>query len=1345
MRLLIDLQACQSGSRHRGIGRYSLSLTKALARNAGQDQVLILLNGLFPETIDPLIRELNGIIDPACIITMRLPGPVAELKPENAWRRHASTLLREKLIAEVAPDVLLIASMVEGDCDDTVTSVGWLNSQTLVAAVLYDLIPLINPDRHLESDLARTWYLDKVDSLRRCDLLLAISSSSMLEAELHLGARASRVVNISTAADDMFVRAQVDETAALEFRAQLGIARPYLMHSGNVEPRKNFDGLIRAYGLVAPVLRRRYQLVLVGRLTAKGRRQLEAVALEAGLELTEMVLAGHVSDEELVFLYSGCHLFVYPSLHEGFGLPALEAMHFGVPTIGSNTTSIPEVIGRSDATFDPSSEKAISQLIQRALTDVPFRESLAQHAKEQSARFSWDATARNALAAFRSRLATASRRALPSPRARMQLVEHQLASAQGATAPSDAELLVATGCLVQNEVTVIRLRAQACLSGALKWSVEHSLQQDCAPSAFNREFANALQALGHEVTRQPAQQTRENITSESSLAGNLGSTSQQDAGPFPAQPVHRLTGAYVTRQKFKDLKSSALLPQRNHPDDEWPTTLIVADSSTKVIGLICPTTHVARALLNSGVRVPVRTVGIGVDHWDRLEPSPARSWPTDQFRFLHVSSDLARAGTDALLAAFGDAFATSDEVALLIKTAPQSSTEIQAHVAAYRASARGLPKVHLIEDDLSDGELKALYLHCHVLVAPSRSETFGLPLAAALLCGIPVITTAWGGQADFCNAQNSWLIDYSFVNAGSLRSDEGLVWAEPDRKSLTTALRRARATSPDDRLERAQHGRRVLLENYLWLDVAAHAVTAVRDWHVRRPQRPVRLGWITTWNTRCGIASYARHIIEATKQPVQVLAPRQADLLSDDELYVHRCWLPDKLDHRLDDLSATIDELGLQVLVLQFNYGFFGLPTLARFLERQINAGRVLLVTMHSTQDPAALAANDENWQLATIAKALSQCHRVLVHTVADMNRLKDLGLADNLALFPHPLWHLPATSVQPEPATFKTPLVATFGYCLPQKGLLEVLQATAILHQGKKPVRLLMLNAEFPSQLSRELVLELRSQIRELALESHVDLRTDFLSDAEISALLGQADLLVFAYQDTQESASGAIRHGLASKRPVLVTPLPIFDELGDAVFRSHGLGAQALADAIEGVLDACVSESTKAQLVRAAADGWRGEHAVDDFAHRLYALGRSLNGLEPESLVHRFLGSSRAFQSEVGLPVGPELHTTGRKGLLLSGPALAVASGHYALRLHWHATGPATSIANLRVTCRNVPQPLVDEQLSLDSHSGSVVELLFRLDQAVDDLTIFLQVDAAVEAQVKGLELLRNSTLSH
>ena len=75
------------------------------------------------------------------------------------------------------------------------------------------------------------------------------------------------------------------------------------------------------------------------------------------------------------------------------------------------------------------------------------------------------------------------------------------------------------------------------------------------------------------------------------------------------------------------------------------------------------------------------------------------------------------------------------------------------------------PKVELIYDDLTDEDLKALYLQSDLLIAPSRAEGFGLPIAEAMKLGIPVITTAWGGQMDFCNHQNSWLIDFKLSHS----------------------------------------------------------------------------------------------------------------------------------------------------------------------------------------------------------------------------------------------------------------------------------------------------------------------------------------------------------------------------------------------------------------------------------------------------------------------------------------------------------------------------------------------------------------------------------------------------
>src|SRR5262245_40356148 len=96
-------------------------------------------------------------------------------------------------------------------------------------------------------------------------------------------------------------------------------------------------------------------------------------AARCGLRDDELVITGYVSDDDLVDLYNLCHVFVFPSLYEGFGLPALEAMACGAAVIGSNTSSIPEVIGRQEALFDPSRPADIAEALERLLGDEKFR------------------------------------------------------------------------------------------------------------------------------------------------------------------------------------------------------------------------------------------------------------------------------------------------------------------------------------------------------------------------------------------------------------------------------------------------------------------------------------------------------------------------------------------------------------------------------------------------------------------------------------------------------------------------------------------------------------------------------------------------------------------------------------------------------------------------------------------------------------------------------------------------------------------------------------------------------------------------------------------------------------
>ena len=401
MRIVIDLQGAQStGSRNRGIGRYSLSLAQAIVRNRGQHEVIIALSGLFPDTIEPIREEFKHHLPSENISVWQAKGPLSYIDPNNNWRREAVELVYEAFLASLNPSVVLVSSLFEGLIDDAVTSIGSLSHTTPTAVVLFDLIPLINRSPYLDNPKVAEWYESKIDHLKRANLLLSISESSRKEGIEHLKFSEDSIFNISTAADSHFEASPVSNEVKTNLYQQYGINLPYLMYTGGIDHRKNIEGLIRAYASLPSAVRKSHQLAIVCSVQPNDRARLDKFAEKHGLTKNELVLTGYVPDEELLALYNMCKAFIFPSWHEGFGLPALEAMACGRAVIAANTSSLPEVIGFEDAMFDPFDDNSIAKKIEQVLMDDVFRISLEKHALEQAKKFSWDITARSAISAM---------------------------------------------------------------------------------------------------------------------------------------------------------------------------------------------------------------------------------------------------------------------------------------------------------------------------------------------------------------------------------------------------------------------------------------------------------------------------------------------------------------------------------------------------------------------------------------------------------------------------------------------------------------------------------------------------------------------------------------------------------------------------------------------------------------------------------------------------------------------------------------------------------------------------------------------------------------------------------
>jgi glycosyltransferase involved in cell wall biosynthesis len=423
MRIVIDLQAAQGPSRLRGIGRYALALTRGLSRQRGDHEIFVALNGLLPDTIEPIRTALSDVVGPENILVWTAPGPVDAGNPDNDARRDAAELLRESALASVAPDFVLATSMFEGFSEDIVTSIGRLSTTVPTAAVLYDLIPMIHREVYLSSPLIERWYENKLAHVRNADLLLAISESSRQEALAWLGSEADEAVTISTAADDHFSPAPVSEDARAHLARTYGLDRAFVMYTGGIDHRKNIEGLIASFARLPAPVRREHQLAIVCAVQDPERMRLLKLAREAGLADGDVILTGFIPEDDLLACYRSCKLFVFPSWHEGFGLPALEAMKCGRAVIVADRAGLPEVVGLESALFDPFDLDAMSAKICAVLTDDRMRETLEQHGLRQAQAFSWDKTALRAWEA----LEKAHARRINAPVARRMLRRPRLA------------------------------------------------------------------------------------------------------------------------------------------------------------------------------------------------------------------------------------------------------------------------------------------------------------------------------------------------------------------------------------------------------------------------------------------------------------------------------------------------------------------------------------------------------------------------------------------------------------------------------------------------------------------------------------------------------------------------------------------------------------------------------------------------------------------------------------------------------------------------------------------------------------------------------------------------------
>ncbi len=696
------------------------------------------------------------------------------------------------------------------------------------------------------------------------------------------------------------------------------------------------------------------------RLVLVGRRGDDAYAADLlawvnrqGFEPGTIELTGVVSDEELRRYLAEADLYVSLSRHEGFGVPLVEAAANGVPVLAVAAGAVGYTLGANPDGLLPDDAPAAAAAAMLALARDPER--------------------RRALAA--AQRAAVDRFALPR---QIPMLVEALAAA-GAARPVDAGL-------------------RAALAANLRITVAGHVNGTYSLAEINRQLALAIDAVRPGAVRLVP------VEGEVTTDVHRIPAEQRDAiRPLLARPPPASAPHVTISQHYP-----VWVPPE--PGDAalalffWEESLIPAATietlSTRFRGVLAPTRAVAKALLDSGLRVPVRVVGQAprLQAFRALRAERAAAGRTGPFTFLHVSSCFPRKGVDVLLAAYAAAFRRGDDVRLVIKGFPNPHNTVAAELARLNALDPDLAPVELIDRDITGSELLALFREADAVVLPSRGEGFNLVAAEALAAGLPVILTGWGGHLDFVADRppgDVRLLRYRPAPSGSHLATPFSLWAEPDCDDLVAALREAVAAGRHLAAPFDIDGRPVVDR------IAEFAADLLLAPPPPPPPSPAALsvGWITTWEVRCGIAEYARHLLDA-------MPDVSATVFADVRTTVSEA--PGRHDVRpswrvADDgshlgLMSAILRADPRAVVLQHQPGLVPWAHLPALLRQPALLGRVLCVTLHNTQD---LADTAEPVRTAA-ANALRRASRVVVHTLRDLETLVGLGLGDVATLIPH-------------------------------------------------------------------------------------------------------------------------------------------------------------------------------------------------------------------------------------------------------------------------------------------------------------------------------------------------------
>ncbi|NUM33095.1 MAG: glycosyltransferase [Candidatus Brocadiae bacterium] len=888
-----------------------------------------------------------------------------------------------------------------------------------------------------------------------------------------------------------------------ELRKKYHLKERVILCVGMGQPRKNMERILDAFALLDSGLRAKLSLVVAGEGWHANPKAEQAAKYRKIQD--DIVIAGEISRSQLWILYHSADILCYPSLYEGFGLPIVEAMASGVPVIASDCGAMKEIASDAAYLVDPQSSQSIAKAMSEILQNANLAALLKSKGKERARNFTWDKTASQTLVGYEA------------------------------------------------AIKQTRKRKNVCLPEVL-WDGRKSLNigidarfYGMASLGTGRYTTGIVDAL---IQSKEHRFTLFGVSPHVNLAKeNVFLVPEREPGILDVKWEQEFLGKAIVDHKIDVFFSPTGLSPIS---TEVPKIIVIHDLGfghfpgfyspellvylKKWLKASCQAAYRVVTVSNFSCRDILKTWGTdwqkvaivypGIDHilTPGVQPGQRDSLPY----CLAISSGGANkniAGTVKIFRQFTEKHKGLTHRLLLVGTIPEKI-------------AHSLPDRVISLGKLEDSALVALMKDASCLLHLSYFEGFGFPVAEAMALGVPVV------------ASNRASLPEVLGDAGILADPDDTdaccdaiarIMQNPELAHLfaENGLRRSRlfrwSTAAEKILELAVQA---VVDRKLPQSLPLPASTAEK----------LKVALVSTWGIDCGIAIYTQdlaHSLKETGVDVMVMA-EQTQIASNawEDIPVYRCWTR---KHSLDDLLQTILKQRPDIVHVQHHGAFFSDEVLSSFLWRLKAEGIPALVTFHEilphVAQPIFLAPD-----------------RILLHTEIGRNVLVQMGVGAEITVVAHGIRTLPVADKK----SMSGAIILSYGFLQPSKGFHFVIDALPLLKNDFPDLHYRISGATRAGEENYPEML--RQRAKKNKVENMIEIQEKFLTENELSQEIANADIVIFPYPHHLVGSSGAVTPALAMGAAIITSPIPYFEDLGDAVLRATN--HEEIAQSIKNLL---------------------------------------------------------------------------------------------------------------------------------------------------------------------------------